>query len=262
MKKIVVGQAPPAGKVMRLEGAYLSYRLRARLAQPDLNLVLPRQLEVKRQAQKIRGQDLEEMFTQYVRNHMPWSPEQVTFSGFRTPEVISMPRGELTYQVKALGRRDYLGEVSLLLTFFVDGVRQRSVHISGQVDVMQEVLVARQDLKRHQEIRPEMVALEAKNMAGVPATALTEVSAAMGMQTRQPIRAGEAILPRMLKGKPVVQRGDRLALVAESGNLKVETVARALEDGYQGEQVRVVNSASGKEVYGRVVGPRQVVVDF
>jgi flagella basal body P-ring formation protein FlgA len=262
IRKIVVAQAPPAGKVMILDGAYLNYRLSARLGQPDLNLVLPRQLEVGRQAQEINRADLERMFTQYVCHHMPWLPEQVRFSDFRAPEVISLPTGVLTSQIKTLGRRDYLGHVSLLVTLFVDGIRQRSVRISGQVDVMQEVVVAKKDLKRSQEIMAAMVALEVKNMVGVQATALTRISDAIGMQTRQPVRAGEVILPRMLKGKPLVQRGDRLILVAESANLKVETVAKALEDGYQGEQVRVVNSTSGKEVYGRVVGPRQVVVDF
>jgi flagella basal body P-ring formation protein FlgA len=107
-----------------------------------------------------------------------------------------------------------------------------------------------------------MVTLKVKNMSDLPATALTRASEAIGMQTGQPIRAGEVILPRMLKGKPAVRRGDRLVLVAESANLKVETIARALEDGYQGDQIRVVNSNSGKELYGRVVAPRQVAVDF
>ena len=262
MKGIVVAQAPPPGKVLILDRAFLRHRLRARLGQPDLNLVMPRQLEVKRLAKKIRGQDLERIFVQHVRSNMVWSPKQVKFSDFRVPEVILLPRGRLTYQVKSLGRPNYVGQMSLLVTFFVDGVRRRSVRISGQVDVTQEVVVARQDLNRRQEIKPETVALRVKNMTGVPAAALTRLSEAVGMQTRQSIRAGDVILPRMLKRKPVVKRGDRLVLVAESAQLKVETVARALEDGYQGEQVRVVNFSSGKEIYGRVVGPRQVAVDF
>ena len=108
MKRIVVAQAPAAGKVMVLDKAYLNYRLRARLQQPDLSLVLPTQLEVRRQAREIREQDLERMFTQYIINHMPWSSEQVSIDEIRAPGIISMPRGKLTYQVKPLGRKGLL----------------------------------------------------------------------------------------------------------------------------------------------------------
>ncbi len=262
IKKIVIAQAPSAGKVMVLDGAYLNYRLRARLGKPDFNLVLPRQLEVKRQAREISGKDLEQMFTKHVSDNIVWPLGQVTYRDIRVPEVIYLPRGKLTHKIKPLGRRGYVGEVSLLVTFFVDGVRQRSVRISGQVDVRQEVVVARQDLKRHQEIGPATVGLQVMNMAEMPTTALTRVSEAIGMQTRQPIRTGELVLSRMLERMPLIKRGDRLVVVAESASLRVETFARALEDGYEGEQVRVVNSNTGRELYGRVVGPRQVAVDF
>jgi flagella basal body P-ring formation protein FlgA len=168
----------------------------------------------------------------------------------------------MTYQVQTLGRADYLGSVSLLVTFFVDGMQKRSVRLSGKVDVMQEVVVAKEDLQRRQKINREAVTLRQVNLARISAKALTEESEVVGMQTARTIKAGEVILPHMLKKVPLVKRGDHLILVAESASLKVVATAKALEDGFEGEQVRVANASSGKEVRGRVLGPRSVKVDF
>ena len=262
LKRIIIAHAPPAGKRLVLDRAFLNYRLGARLQQSNLSLVLPKELKVERLAQEVRREDLQRIFLEHVRNNMEWQTDKVSFRDIRSPEVISLPQGRLTYRVRTLGRSTYVGNVSLLVTFFVDGVRQRSVRISGQVDVMQEVVVAKRNLNRHQEIQPEAVYLKLMNSARVPMHAFTRLSAVLSMQTQHPVRAGQVILPRMLKRAPVVKRGDHLVLVAESAYLKVATTAKALEDGYLGEPVRVVNTGSGKEVNARVLGPRQVAVDF
>jgi len=50
--------------------------------------------------------------------------------------------------------------------------------------------------------------------------------------------------------------------VAERGGLRIEGVGRAVSDGALGEQIRVVNLESRREVSGHAIASGLVRVDF
>jgi len=263
LKGIVLGKAPAPGKSLVLDRAFLVRRLGRLEGQRDLRLLLPAELQVTRQhGQRIGKDELERIFSGYVREHMRWSPEDVSIRDIVAPQSLSLPAGTIRHWIKPLGRTEYVGTVSLLVTFFIDGVEQQTVRLSGNVEVKRQVVVASRDLRRRQEIGKDMVTLKPMTLAGSAASALSRPEEVMGMETVQAIRTGEPILPSMLREAPVVRRGEQLVLIAESGNLKVTTTAKALEDGYEGQQVRVTNATSGREILGRVIGPRRVLVAF
>ncbi|MBW1980674.1 MAG: flagellar basal body P-ring formation protein FlgA [Deltaproteobacteria bacterium] len=262
LKQIVVAHAPAAGGRLVLDRKFLSYKLKARLSRPHLSVVLPRQLVVTRRAQTVGKSTLVRIFREHVKAHMPWPPATVRFSNIRVPEAVLLPVGRFSYKVQTLGKSRYLGTVTLLATLFVDDVRQRAVRLSGRVEVRQQVVVAARDLRRRQKIQRGDLCSKTVDLARMPGGVLTDVSDAIGMQTVQPLRAGEVVLSRMLQRAPLIKRGDRLVIVAESACLKVVTTGRALEDGYEGSAIRVANLSSGKEIIGRVLGPSSVRVDF
>jgi flagella basal body P-ring formation protein FlgA len=66
----------------------------------------------------------------------------------------------------------------------------------------------------------------------------------------------------MVEEPPVVQKGSKVMIKAESDRILITTIGRALEDGRNGDLVKVVNVNSGKEIVARVKGPELVVVSF
>jgi len=263
LKEIVLGKAPAPGKSLVLDRAFLVRRLGRLEGQRDLRLLLPAELQVTRQqGQRIGKDELEHIFSGYVREHMRWSPEDVSIRDVVAPQSLSLPGGTVRHRIRPLGRTEYLGTVAVLVTFFVDGVEQQTVRVSGYVEVKRQVVVASRDLRRGQEIGRDMVTVKPMTLSGSAVSALSRPEKVMGMEPVQAIRAGEPILPCMLRAAPVVRRGEQLVLIAESGNLKVTTTARALDNGYEGDQVRVTNATSGRQVLGRVIGPRRVLVAF
>jgi flagella basal body P-ring formation protein FlgA len=66
----------------------------------------------------------------------------------------------------------------------------------------------------------------------------------------------------MLEKSPIVDRGDMVTILAESGDLRVTVPGRVLERGYLGELIRVQNSMSKKKIYARVINNSTVMVDF
>lgn len=84
--------------------------------------------------------------------------------------------------------------------------------------------------------------------------------AVLGLQTRYAIGAGEVISPRDVTAPMLVRRGQVLIIEASSATVTISMKGRALEDGGQGELVRVRNLSSDRVVQARVVARDRVQV--
>jgi flagella basal body P-ring formation protein FlgA len=66
----------------------------------------------------------------------------------------------------------------------------------------------------------------------------------------------------MIETPPLVQRGDIVVMIAETGELKISTQGEARQRGGRGDRIKVMNLDSRKSVYGCVVDRNTVRVDF
>jgi flagella basal body P-ring formation protein FlgA len=66
----------------------------------------------------------------------------------------------------------------------------------------------------------------------------------------------------MVEWPPMVQKGDRVIIKAENKLIKITALGKVLEDGRAGDQVKVMNISSGKEIWATVIGPGKVSVTF
>jgi len=76
--------------------------------------------------------------------------------------------------------------------------------------------------------------------------------AVVGMQTKRSLAPGTSLTVSMVQAPNIVQRGDRVTLVAGSGGLQVNMAGKALEKGAVGDRIRVSNLKSRREVEGLV----------
>jgi flagella basal body P-ring formation protein FlgA len=60
----------------------------------------------------------------------------------------------------------------------------------------------------------------------------------------------------------MVTKGSQVIICAENDAIKITTHGKVLEDGRAGDQIRVMNTSSGKEIYAEVKGPGLVEVTF
>ena len=89
---------------------------------------------------------------------------------------------------------------------------------------------------------------------------LTDPSAAIGMQTRITVYEGRPLHASMLQAPRLISRNQIVRLAFQQGALRIDTEARALDDGAEGALIRAMNLASKTQITAQVMPDGSVAV--
>ena len=119
-----------------------------------------------------------------------------------------------------------------------------------------DTLVAARVVRAQAVLGPQDIALIAGDVQG----ALTDPTAAIGMEARVMIYAGRPIRPSDIRPPALVDRNQIVTLRYRQGGLEIVAEARALGRAAAGEALRVMNLSSRTTVTGRVTENGEVLV--
>jgi len=210
-----------------------------------------------------------------LRTRLAWSIAAIlvgSIIGFwrSTPilEILAAPLDEPllnlgpgdAFEVAAsrLDRRDGTFAATLLLRTGADAKTQIEVRGSFYRTVAMPVLAR---TMRSGEVIGEgdlawiEVRAEAKDAA-----AISDPKDMIGRTPRRLARAGETLKPDELKAPTVVAKGALVTMVVETPSMTLTAKGRALEDGADGDTIKVQNTRSHQTVEGTVAGANRVLV--
>ncbi|MFH1076561.1 MAG: flagellar basal body P-ring formation chaperone FlgA [Pseudomonadota bacterium] len=205
--------------------------------------------------------EYERLFYNHVRQEIT---EGVDFeiSNIKVRGVGTVPNGRYKLEVVSSGKQDMLGYTSVTAFIYVNGKQARRVNISGWVHQYKVVAHASGNLKKGAVISAADVRLIRKDISKLPSNVIVDSDNVIGKKMRQSVRAGDYLRLNMVENAAMVGKGDKVAIIAESGLLKVTAMGRSLDNGCKGDLVRVENISSRKMVSGRVTGPSTVAAQF
>jgi flagella basal body P-ring formation protein FlgA len=122
-----------------------------------------------------------------------------------------------------------------------------------------EAAVLTRDVQRTEILKSSDVIVERRAKAEIGNDAATR-GAAVGMQMRRQIRAGQALRSADLAKPDLVQRDDNVTLIFETAGIYLTIRGKALEGGTEGDVVSVLNLQSKRTVSGVVIGRDQVAI--
>jgi flagella basal body P-ring formation protein FlgA len=263
LRRVEVVSAPAPANAFRLKRRFLTYKLTAAIGEQEgIRLKVPPALKVHRAAQFVNRKRLEEIFRGFVLEDSPWSPDKVRFERIQAPQGIALPEGKLSWKVMERGSRRHAGNIPTVVYFYVDGKEIRKVPVSGKVSILQASVRAAGKIRSGQIIGHGDVVLAEDGHHKSHEDMFSSIDAVVGKKARRNIRSGQPITGRMIEDPPAVKKGNRVLLKAENASIKVTALGRVLQDGRVGDQVRVLNTTSGKEVLAVVEGPGLVSVSF
>ncbi len=175
------------------------------------------------------------------------------------PHAQVIPLGETRISVEQLAEPSG-GKLATRVEIGVDGQPQARFLATAMVDDWREVPVSSRTLERGMLVSPEDLRLVRLNLFKHPGDVVPSLESVLGKRVIRNVGAGETFRKSMLEIPPVVSRGKRVVVKLSRGPLRATASAVALDNGIDGETIRVRNDSSGKILKARVIKEGEVEV--
>ena len=231
-------------------------------AENDITLRIPETITIERTAQVIGEETLKEIFHDYVMDHAPWERDQIAIDRINTPPSVALPVGDLDWEVTEKQNNNFIGNFSIMVDFRVDGDSLRKIILSGKISVFKEVLKAARNIDRGDIITSQDITLVSERVKYNRNTLVTSKKEVIGKRATRRIQADQSIQAGMFEVPPAIEKGDQVVIRAENNELLITASGKALEEGCIGDQIRVMNISSGREIIATVKRTDLVEVRF
>ncbi|MFH1035749.1 MAG: flagellar basal body P-ring formation chaperone FlgA [Pseudomonadota bacterium] len=262
--QVNLGQAPSLGRHVVIPGLRLRAYLRQANLGPGVSVYIPEQVSVERSSQRLSNQDLEQLYTKAVSQRLGEMARQADIHDIVTGRELVLPAGEVTTQARVVGGQtgDIGGRVPVTIDVYVDGNKETQVRAVGSVDLYGQVVVAARPLMSGQTLAPEDMDLRRVNLREAGPGVVSDPGQLLGYRARFPIAAGTPLDSRRLEQAPMIHTGDVVTMVYSGQGIRVTAKGKAEQTGFLNSRIRLINLASKRGVWGKVVDTGTVEVDF
>jgi flagella basal body P-ring formation protein FlgA len=143
-----------------------------------------------------------------------------------------------------------------------DAGQSQTLWVNAEMRRARTVVVALRNLPIGHRIGPEDIGTEVQEGWRNHEDLYDQVGQVVGKRIYRPVSKGACLKSWHVRDRRDMQRGDSVVIVAQTGVIRVEAPGQLLEAGNPGDRVRVLNVASGKEIYATVVDAVTVAVSF
>lgn len=134
------------------------------------------------------------------------------------------------------------------------------VRVNGRVFAIIEVPVLARPVSANEVIRDRDVQIQNMRVTEVTGGVVTDLQRLVGKSARRPLPALKPVRATDLVAPVLVARNSQVTVRVVQGTMTLAMQGRALDEGSEGERVRVLNTRSNKQIEGTVIGAGLVQV--
>ncbi len=214
------------------------------------------------ESQVLTGEAIRESARNYLLTAMDWNPNDVQVSVDYAGKPIALPEGELNMEYQLAGKTRPVGRVPLSLVLKVDGEMKRKIWLNASVNVFFDVVQATRPVPRNRVLTAGDVEIVRVMSERPLRNIIYDPEEVIGQKALRDIDHGQNISPYMVKRVPLVNRGDRVLIIAEGNRLRITAPGVVKEPGFKDTIVQVENQQTKKIIYGTVVDAKTIKVEF
>lgn len=259
---IPVGKSPLPGKERTIKKSNIITRLK----QYDVNLKqvkldCPKQVKIYTDSIPFSEKQIADIARKCIIKNMPWDSSNVKIRDFHCKPVV-LPYGKVSYSFTHQKNEDYLGKVSAELSFYVDGEFVKNVRFSAYVMVLAPVAVSLRSIGRHEVVDASKIKMEKRDITYLPHNTIMNMQEIAGKRAKGRILPGVVLQQGLFEKEPLVRKGEMITIYVETDSFRITAPGEALEDGCEGDMVRVCNTTSKNKVFGYVRSSKTIEVRF
>ena len=263
MGRLKIQGSPQPGEVSILSRPSLASRIEGSgFSHLIANLQIPEEIEVTRQGRILEREEAARILEDHLQKILGDEKKSVRVKEIQGTERFVVPPGPISWEVKSPERFYQGGNMPFSLILLADGEKVQEARINARLEIYADVVAAKNYLPRHQIVEDKDVQVINKNITMQPPDVVTDLKDVLGKRTTLSINNQETLRKSMVEVPPLVKKGDRVILLVERDHFRITAQGEVKEDGREGDRIRVVNTSSKREVYGRVLDSQTVQVDF
>lgn len=247
VRKIPLGRFSMPGQQITLDRLTIQSCLASGGVSPEtVRLMGAERIVVSRKGQELSGTMLVQMARDYLQSQLA-GQDVLIGEPIATPSVRLIESDRSCEVVPLMGSDRTPGRRTVILSFRQNGQEVSRTLIPFEVRFRSRQVIAATDIAAGQVISPQAVRVETSE---TPEPKSVELSEVVGMSARQAIESGMAIRPQWLQpSKPpvLVQRRQRVVLKIDTGLMLITASGEALEDGAEGQVIRVKRGQKNEE---------------
>ncbi len=264
LEKIHICKAPRPGEELQIDGDAVKRRIKQNGY--DLSVIhvnAPPKINIVRKSEQVSAQYIEEAVRSFVEAKLLGQNRPATIRSIEVPRSAVLPLGEVTHKVKLLNGALLKRKVPVHFHLYVDEEWVRKILVMVELEMVDDVVVARRLLKRGRVISEADIAIRTLDVSGMPSNIITRTEDVLGKKVKRDIKALHVVRTDMVEQPMMVKRGDIVQVIAESERLRISTmgIIKGI-GGRSGERIRVVNIDSNRSLYARVVDAKTVRVEY
>ena len=252
-----IGDAPAAGTPLTLDAQALT-----RLARTHGLDWQPGSAQVKavieRDSVAVTGEDIEARVLMALTEKGIDTDGLSVEIGLGTRQLYRPRSAELA--IEAIAVDPQARRFSGVLAISAAGQARQTVPVSGRLHRAVRVPVLTRALRPGESIGERDVTWADMPDRQVPVNAVRDAGGLLGFSARRALHQGQPVLISDLKAAKLIGKGQAVTLVLDAPGMQLTARGVAMQDGGEGEVIRIVNERSHTVVQGIVTGAGTVVV--
>jgi len=203
---------------------------------------------------------IEDKIKETILSTLSLSQEKVGFS-FRNLDQLDYAE-ESEVKIFLLSQREPKGIVPIRVEVYDRKGLLKVSTFTIEVKIYDDVVVVSKSLDRNEEITPDKLTVERRDVTCFVDGYFKSKEEIESKRAKKTIPKGRIVGADCLEDIPLVNRGDKVKIVAETGGIRIWAFGTCDQDGRLGEKIKVRNSDSKKIITARVINNQIVCIDL
>jgi len=259
-----LGIIPMPGQKVLLSARVFELRTRSSGVNcDDISWTIPDTIAISAASQTITSETFSKMGQKAITDQLTSQQDkrEYTLEVLTVPKPMLVPVGTISYDVSIpVGVRSVV-PTSVYILVNIDGQPYKKALFRAKVHIYESVVVTNRVMAAGELVTPEVIHVEKKEISALMPGYITDSKKPIGFIIKRMTNSGTILEESMLDKPVIIQSGSMIHITATVGDASVQTQGVALQDGKEGQAIRVRNTVTKKIVSGTVIGADVVAVD-
>jgi len=258
-----LGTIPIPGQKVLLSSRVFELRTRSSGVNcDDISWTIPDTIAISTSSQTITGEMFSQMGQKTITDQIKSQQDkrEYTIEVLTVPKPMLVPMGTITYDLSIPMGVKSVVPTSVYIWVNIDGQPYKKAFFRAKVHMYESVVVTNRVMATGELVTPDDIHVEKKEINALMAGYITDSKQPIGFIMKRMTNSGSVLEESMLDKPVILKTGSMIHITAKMGEANVQAQGIALQDGKNGQVIRVRNTVTKKIVSGTVIDADTVQV--